>query len=104
MYGPEAPPGQFDVAGILTTRAANPQLGVNIFTDLATAAGARIVALHDAVINALLALESAGVYDWPPDVANALQRLQIVAAAHPDGPAITLPTRSAGVTPINPRP
>lgn len=101
MYGPQAPPGQSDVAGILAARAAAPKIGASILTDLATAANARITALHDAVINALLALESAGVYDWPPDVFGAVQRLQLVAAARPDGPAITLPARSPGVAPVD---
>jgi len=102
MYGPQAPPDQSGIAALLAARAGAPQLGVDFLAQLAAAASARIGALHDAVISALLALESAGVYDWPPDVLGALQRLQIVAAARPGAAAITLPTRPPGVAPVDP--
>jgi HYDIN/CFA65/VesB family protein/ricin-type beta-trefoil lectin protein/chitobiase/beta-hexosaminidase-like protein len=102
MYGPQAPPGPAGVAAMLTLRAEAQQLGTDVIAEIAATAAARIGALHDAVLNALLALESAGVYDWPPDVVSALQRLQIAAAARPDGPAITLPARSQAMAPIDP--
>ena len=101
MYGPQAPPDPAGIAAMLTLRAAAPQLGTDVIPEIAATAAARIDALHDAVLNALLALESAGVYDWPPDVVSALQRLQIAAAARPDGPAVTLPTRSQEMAPID---